>query len=160
MLALCQRGKERTMAIKPRSGWMHHKILSCRRLSAVNSMPHFILSLSHLQDDEEPLVEFLSWRPPPSQLANARPSSTSDSPGHDSHPHSHSHSRPHPQPHSHRPPVFYDPKFALRVCLERRRMRGCVCVYSLMGMHQEAMSLALKVWRCKIRACCVSCCEP
>ncbi|CAI5527635.1 unnamed protein product [Closterium sp. Naga37s-1] len=41
--------------------------------------------------------------------------------------------------------VIYDPKFALRVCLERRRMRGCVCVYSTLGMHQEAVALALQI---------------
>lgn len=44
-----------------------------------------------------------------------------------------------------RPDIFYDPKYALRLCLEEKRMRACVYIYGLMGMHEEAVSLALQV---------------
>ncbi|CAM6102948.1 unnamed protein product [Calypogeia fissa] len=44
-----------------------------------------------------------------------------------------------------RPDIFYDPKYALRLCLEEKRMRACVYVYGLMGMHEEAVSLALQI---------------
>ncbi|CAA7394664.1 unnamed protein product [Spirodela intermedia] len=40
---------------------------------------------------------------------------------------------------------FYDPKYALRLCLKERRMRACVHIYSMMSMHEEAVALALQV---------------
>lgn len=43
------------------------------------------------------------------------------------------------------PEFFYDPKYALHICLEQKRMRACVHIYSMMSMHEEAVSLALKV---------------
>lgn len=44
-----------------------------------------------------------------------------------------------------RPDIFYDPKYALRLCLKEKRMRACVYIYSTMGMHEEAVALALQV---------------
>ncbi|CAN6443641.1 unnamed protein product [Victoria cruziana] len=43
------------------------------------------------------------------------------------------------------PDYYYDPKYALRLCLKERRMRSCVYIYSMMGMHEEAVALALRV---------------
>ncbi|KAL3628860.1 Vacuolar protein sorting-associated protein 18 like protein [Castilleja foliolosa] len=43
------------------------------------------------------------------------------------------------------PEFFYDPKYALRLCLKQRRMRACVHIYSMMSMHEEAVALALQV---------------
>lgn len=43
------------------------------------------------------------------------------------------------------PDFFYDPKYALRLCLKERRMRACVHIYSMMFMHEEAVALALQV---------------
>lgn len=43
------------------------------------------------------------------------------------------------------PEIFYDPKYALRLCLEERKMRACVYIYGMMGMHEEAVALALQV---------------
>jgi hypothetical protein len=43
------------------------------------------------------------------------------------------------------PDFFYDPKFALRLCLEERKIRSCVFIYGLMEMHEEAVALALQV---------------
>ncbi|KAM0936066.1 putative transcription factor C2H2 family [Dioscorea sansibarensis] len=40
---------------------------------------------------------------------------------------------------------FYDPKYALRLCLKAKRMRACVHIYSMMSMHEEAVALALQV---------------
>eukprot|EP00850_Spirogloea_muscicola_P002070 SM000008S22159 [mRNA] locus=s8:142254:150448:+ [translate_table: standard] len=39
----------------------------------------------------------------------------------------------------------YDTKLALRLCMEHKRVRACAHIYSFMGMHREAVSLALKV---------------
>eukprot|EP01018_Ginkgo_biloba_P010354 Gb_14455 [translate_table: standard] len=44
-----------------------------------------------------------------------------------------------------RPDIFYDPKYALRLCLKEGRMRACVYIYSMMSMHEEAVALALQV---------------
>lgn len=44
-----------------------------------------------------------------------------------------------------RPDIFYDPKYALRLSLKEGRMRACVYIYSMMGMHEEAVALALQV---------------
>ncbi|KAI7981450.1 Vacuolar sorting protein 18 [Camellia lanceoleosa] len=45
------------------------------------------------------------------------------------------------------PEFFYDPKYALRLCLKEKRMRACVHIYSMMSMHEEAVGLALqKLW--------------
>ncbi|XWS63361.1 hypothetical protein CRYUN_Cryun06bG0089700 [Craigia yunnanensis] len=41
--------------------------------------------------------------------------------------------------------MFYDPKYALRLCLKEKRMRACVHIYSMMSMHEEAVALALQV---------------
>lgn len=46
------------------------------------------------------------------------------------------------------PDYFYDPKYALRLCLEQKQMRACVYIYGMMGMHEEAVALALQVRRC------------
>ncbi|KAI5068926.1 hypothetical protein GOP47_0015227 [Adiantum capillus-veneris] len=43
------------------------------------------------------------------------------------------------------PDIFYDPKYALRLCLKEKRMRACVYIYSTMDMHEEAIALALQV---------------
>lgn len=43
------------------------------------------------------------------------------------------------------PDYFYDPKYALRLCLEQKQMRACVYIYGMMGMHEEAVALALQV---------------
>ncbi|KAI3440706.1 Pep3_Vps18 domain-containing protein [Psidium guajava] len=43
------------------------------------------------------------------------------------------------------PEFFYDPKYALRLCLKAKRMRACVHIYSMMSMHEEAVALALQV---------------
>lgn len=43
------------------------------------------------------------------------------------------------------PEFFYDPKYALRLCLKEKRMRACVHIYSMMAMHEEAVALALQV---------------
>ncbi|CAK9141558.1 unnamed protein product [Ilex paraguariensis] len=43
------------------------------------------------------------------------------------------------------PEFFYDPKYALRLCLKEKRMRACVHIYSMMSMHDEAVALALQV---------------
>ncbi|XP_022148071.1 vacuolar protein sorting-associated protein 18 homolog [Momordica charantia] len=43
------------------------------------------------------------------------------------------------------PEFFYDPKYALRLCLKEKRMRACVHIYSMMDMHEEAVALALQV---------------
>ncbi|KAJ8763821.1 hypothetical protein K2173_003603 [Erythroxylum novogranatense] len=47
--------------------------------------------------------------------------------------------------HEHSPDFFYDPKYALRLCLKEKRMRACVHIYSMMSMHEEAVALALQV---------------
>eukprot|EP00271_Cylindrocystis_brebissonii_P008632 TRINITY_DN23099_c0_g1_i1.p1 TRINITY_DN23099_c0_g1~~TRINITY_DN23099_c0_g1_i1.p1 ORF type:complete len:1123 (-),score=263.65 TRINITY_DN23099_c0_g1_i1:370-3738(-) len=38
-----------------------------------------------------------------------------------------------------------DPKYALRICLGEGRLRSCVAIYSRLGMHEEAVALALQV---------------
>ncbi|GAB2262904.1 hypothetical protein Droror1_Dr00003901 [Drosera rotundifolia] len=43
------------------------------------------------------------------------------------------------------PEFFYDPKYALRLCLKEKRMRACVHIYSMMSMHEEAVALSLQV---------------
>ncbi|KAM7275887.1 hypothetical protein ACFE04_017753 [Oxalis oulophora] len=43
------------------------------------------------------------------------------------------------------PDFFYDPKYALRLCLKEKRMRACVHIYSMISMHEEAVALALQV---------------
>ncbi|KAI4322619.1 hypothetical protein L6164_022296 [Bauhinia variegata] len=43
------------------------------------------------------------------------------------------------------PDFFYDPKYALRLCLKEKRMRACIHIYSMMSMHEEAVALALQV---------------
>ncbi|CAH9073769.1 unnamed protein product [Cuscuta epithymum] len=43
------------------------------------------------------------------------------------------------------PEFYYEPKYALRLCLKEKRMRACVHIYSMMSMHEEAVSLALQV---------------
>jgi len=40
---------------------------------------------------------------------------------------------------------YYDVQYALRLCLERARLRSCCHLYATQGMYQEAVSLALKV---------------
>ncbi|RZS00679.1 hypothetical protein BHM03_00030434 [Ensete ventricosum] len=43
------------------------------------------------------------------------------------------------------PEFFYDPKYALRLCLKEKKMRACIHIYSMMSMHEEAVALALQV---------------
>lgn len=43
------------------------------------------------------------------------------------------------------PEFFYEPQYALRLCLQEKRMRACVRIYSMMSMHEEAVALALRV---------------
>ncbi|CAL5404970.1 unnamed protein product [Camellia sinensis] len=43
------------------------------------------------------------------------------------------------------PKFFYDPKYALRLCLKEKQMRACVHIYSMMSMHEEAIALSLQV---------------
>ncbi|KAK7272349.1 hypothetical protein RJT34_28877 [Clitoria ternatea] len=43
------------------------------------------------------------------------------------------------------PEFFYDPKYALRLCLKEKRMRACVHIYRMMSMHEEAVALVLQV---------------
>uniref|UniRef100_M8D7E9 Vacuolar sorting-associated protein 18-like protein n=1 Tax=Aegilops tauschii TaxID=37682 RepID=M8D7E9_AEGTA len=43
------------------------------------------------------------------------------------------------------PEFFYEPQYALRLCLQAKRMRACVRIYSMMSMHEEAVALALRV---------------
>ncbi|KAL1198179.1 Vacuolar sorting protein 18 [Cardamine amara subsp. amara] len=43
------------------------------------------------------------------------------------------------------PEFFYDPKYALRLCLKEKRTRACVHIYSMMSMHEEAVALALQI---------------
>ena len=40
----------------------------------------------------------------------------------------------------------YDPQYALRLCLERSLDGACVYIYSAMGLYEESVSLALKVY--------------
>ncbi len=39
----------------------------------------------------------------------------------------------------------FDPKYALRICSERRKDYACVLIYSSMKLYEEAVSLALKM---------------
>ena len=41
--------------------------------------------------------------------------------------------------------ICYDVKYALRVCSECKHKRACVHVYSLMGLYEEAVDMALEV---------------
>ncbi|XP_064634570.1 vacuolar protein sorting-associated protein 18 homolog [Lineus longissimus] len=41
--------------------------------------------------------------------------------------------------------VFYDLKYALRLCSEHDLKRACVKIYTTMGLYEEAVDLALKV---------------
>ena len=41
--------------------------------------------------------------------------------------------------------LCYDLKFALRLCSEHGHKRECVHIYSLMGLYEEAVDLALQV---------------
>ena len=42
--------------------------------------------------------------------------------------------------------LCYDLKFALRLCSEHGHKRECVHIYSLMGLYEEAVDLALQVF--------------
>jgi hypothetical protein len=42
------------------------------------------------------------------------------------------------------PPPSYDADFALRLCIQHKRVQSCVHIYSLMGQYASAVSLALK----------------
>eukprot|EP01027_Heterolobosea_sp_BB2_P018279 GEZU01025771.1.p1 GENE.GEZU01025771.1~~GEZU01025771.1.p1 ORF type:complete len:926 (+),score=222.24 GEZU01025771.1:26-2779(+) len=39
---------------------------------------------------------------------------------------------------------FYDPKYALRICKEHNKYQACVKLYNSMGLHEDAVELALK----------------
>jgi hypothetical protein len=41
--------------------------------------------------------------------------------------------------------ICYDLKYALRLCAEHGHKRACVHVYSIMGLYDEAVELALQV---------------
>ncbi|KAI8004471.1 Vacuolar sorting protein 18 [Camellia lanceoleosa] len=53
------------------------------------------------------------------------------------------------------PKFFYDPKYALRLCLKEKRMRACVHIYSMMSMHEEAVALALQLLFFFFNCCCL-----
>ncbi|GFZ12941.1 zinc ion binding protein [Actinidia rufa] len=57
------------------------------------------------------------------------------------------------------PEFFYDPKYALRLCLKEKRMRACVHIYSMMSMHEEAVALALQCHYSRITLFCPMACE-
>jgi hypothetical protein len=40
---------------------------------------------------------------------------------------------------------FYDPKYALRICTERGKTEACIRLYSMMGLFEDAVELALSV---------------
>ena len=35
-------------------------------------------------------------------------------------------------------------RYAQRICLEHKKFKSCVHVYTIMGLHEEAVSLALQ----------------
>ena len=39
----------------------------------------------------------------------------------------------------------YDVKYALRVCIQEGKKEACVFIYSLLGLYEEAVKLALTV---------------
>ena len=39
----------------------------------------------------------------------------------------------------------YDVKYALRVCIQEGKKEACVFIYSLLGLYEEAVELALTV---------------
>ncbi|CAO3596798.1 unnamed protein product [Absidia cylindrospora] len=41
--------------------------------------------------------------------------------------------------------MFYNPDYALRLCTQFGRIQSCIHLYSLMGLYEEAVHLALKV---------------
>ena len=41
--------------------------------------------------------------------------------------------------------ISYDVKYALRLCAEFGHKRACVHIYSLMGLYEEAVDMALQV---------------
>ncbi|ORZ19894.1 Pep3/Vps18/deep orange family-domain-containing protein [Absidia repens] len=41
--------------------------------------------------------------------------------------------------------MFYNPDYALRLCTQFGRVQSCIHLYSLMGLYEEAVHLALKV---------------
>ncbi|KAK7098433.1 vacuolar protein sorting-associated protein 18 homolog isoform X3 [Littorina saxatilis] len=41
--------------------------------------------------------------------------------------------------------IYYDVKYALRLCSEHKHQKACVHVYSLMGLYEEAVDMALGV---------------
>eukprot|EP00899_Mesostigma_viride_P019823 jgi/Mesvir1/27842/Mv07518-RA.1 len=89
-----------------------------------------LLSLYAKQDDERRLLNFLSSATSYSDsddASGASYSGTGAGGGGGGHPR-----------------VLYDPKLALRLCLKEGRMAACVAIYSALGMHEEAVSLALQ----------------
>lgn len=40
----------------------------------------------------------------------------------------------------------YDTHYALRLCMEHNLEEACVHIYAAMGLYEEAVDLALKVW--------------
>lgn len=41
--------------------------------------------------------------------------------------------------------MLYNPEYALRLCSQYGRIQSCIHLYSLMGLYEEAVHLALKV---------------
>lgn len=41
--------------------------------------------------------------------------------------------------------INYDLKYALRLCSEHKHKAACVHIYSIMGLYEEAVDLALQV---------------
>lgn len=52
--------------------------------------------------------------------------------------------------------ICYDVKYALRLCAEYGHKRACVHIYSLMGLYEEAVDMALQVSSSQMasRTCC------
>ncbi|EFA77130.1 7-fold repeat in clathrin and VPS proteins repeat-containing protein [Heterostelium album PN500] len=43
------------------------------------------------------------------------------------------------------PDVYYDLKYALRLCMKEHKLKACVIIYGSMGLYEEAVDLALTV---------------
>ncbi|GAM27722.1 hypothetical protein SAMD00019534_108980, partial [Acytostelium subglobosum LB1] len=43
------------------------------------------------------------------------------------------------------PDVYYDPKYALRLCMKEKKLKACVLIYGSMGLYEEAVDLSLEV---------------
>ncbi|KAI9337160.1 Pep3/Vps18/deep orange family-domain-containing protein [Zopfochytrium polystomum] len=46
---------------------------------------------------------------------------------------------------SQREDPYFDPRYALRLCLREGLTQSCIVIYSIMGMHEQAVELALRL---------------